>query len=85
MLWEPRVTEPLIWCLHGGPGTGKSFVIKLLRELFTQVLGWEMGVEFQMAALQAVMAEQIGGDMLHHALGIMTFGHKGPAAKESQR
>ena len=31
------------------------------------------------------MAEQIGGDTLHHALGIMPFGHKGPAAKESQR
>ena len=84
-MWEPRFSEPLIWCLHGGPGTGKSFVIKLLRRLFTQVLGWEMGVEFQMAALQAVMAEQIGGDTLHHALGIMPSGPQGPAAKESQR
>ena len=53
--------EPLRWCVHGGPGTGKSHVIKLIIELFTTVLKWNMGVEFQVVALQAVMAEQLGG------------------------
>ena len=23
--------EPLIWCMHGLPGTGKSYVLKLLK------------------------------------------------------
>ena len=29
-----------------------------------------MGVQFQVVALQAVMAEQLGGDTIHHACGI---------------
>eukprot|EP00973_Karenia_brevis_P027051 3732954-Karenia_brevis.AAC.1 len=50
--------EPLRWILHGGPGTGKSHVIKVLKErLFQGVLQWDMGVHFQVVALQAVMAE----------------------------
>ena len=61
--------EPLLWCVHGGPGTGKSKVLLLLKELFAKC-GWQMGLEYQMAALQAVMAEQLGGDTLHHACGI---------------
>ena len=63
-------TQPFLWLMHGGPGVGKSEVIKLLRELFVSVLHWNMGVDFQMAALQAVMAEQLGGDTLHHSCGI---------------
>ena len=46
--------------MHGGPGVGKSHVLKLLRELFEEVLGWNMGLEYQMAALQAVMADLLG-------------------------
>lgn len=66
-------SQPLLWLLHGGPGTGKSHVIKLIHELFTEVMGWHMSVEFQTVALQAVMAEQLGGDTLHHAVGIPCF------------
>ena len=66
--------------MHGGPGVGKSEVIKLLRELFVTVLHWNMGVDFQMAALQAVMAEQLGGDTLHHSCGIQKG--RTPAADE---
>ena len=33
---------------------------------FADVLHWEMGVEFQVAALQAVIADQLGGDTIHH-------------------
>ena len=50
------IGEPLRWCVHGGPGTGKSHAIKLIKELFTPVLTWDMGVQFQVVALQAVMA-----------------------------
>ena len=56
--------------LHGGPGTGKSHVILLIQELFKDVLGWTMGVQYQVVAFQAVMAQLIGGDTIHHACGI---------------
>eukprot|EP00435_Cladocopium_sp_Y103_P052258 s774_g16.t1 len=63
--------EPLRWVLHGGPGTGKSHTLKLLRtELFENVLGWQHGVEFQIVSFQAVMAELLNGDTIHHALGL---------------
>jgi len=66
--------EPLRWLLHGGPGTGKTHVIKVIKdELFGEILGWDMGVEFQIVALQAVMANLLGGDTIHHACGIAAF------------
>ena len=70
-----RITsEPLRWLLHGGPCTGKSHVVKILHEeLFKDILGWNMSVEYQIVALQAVMAEQLHGDTIHHALGIPAF------------
>ena len=56
--------------MHGGPGTGKSHVINVIKErLFRKVLKWEMGVEYQIVALQAVMADLLGGDAIHHACG----------------
>jgi hypothetical protein len=69
-------SNPLLWLLHGGPGTGKSEVLLMIKELFRDVCGWEMGFEFQMAALQAVMAQLLEGDTLHHACGINPFGIK---------
>lgn len=67
-------TEPLLWLLHGEPGTGKSEVLHHVKELFRGVCGWQMGVEYQMAALQAVTAQLLSGDTLHHACGITPFG-----------
>ena len=71
------------WCVHGGPGTGKSHVIMLVKELFTDVLGWDMGIEFQVVALQAVMADLLGGDTIHHACGIPIF--RGNSATEDMQ
>ena len=69
-------SEPMRWLLHGGPGTGKSHVIKIIHEeLFQNILKWIMSMEYQIVALQAVMAEQLQGDTVHHALGIPVF-HK---------
>ena len=32
--------EPLLWLLHGGPGTGKSHVIRMIKEeLFEKKIG----------------------------------------------
>ena len=57
--------------MHGGPGTGKSYTLNLVRkELFEQILGWQQGIHFQVVTLQAVMAEQLDGDTIHHALGL---------------
>ena len=65
--------EPLRWLIHGGPGTGKSHVIKQVKELVRDVLHWDMGVEYQVVALQAVMADHLDGDTIHHACGIPVF------------
>ena len=70
--------EPLRWLMHGGPGTGKSHVIRVIKdELFGRVLGWQIGVNYQVVALQAVMAEMLGGDTIHHALGIPVYTRRG--------
>ena len=78
-------SEPLRWLIHGGPGTGKSHVIKQIQELFTEVLHWEIGVQIQVVALQAVMAEILGGDTIHHACGIPVFKRGSYQESEGQR
>ncbi|CAJ1412747.1 unnamed protein product, partial [Effrenium voratum] len=42
-----RRAEPLAWLLHGPPGTGKSHVLKFLRELFEEQLGYAQGIDFE--------------------------------------
>jgi len=87
-LQETPPSDPLLWLMHGGPGTGKSEVLKMAQELFREVCGWDMGMEYQMVALQAVMAQLLGGDTIHHALGINPFGQKSDpksAQKASKR
>ena len=37
-------------------------------------MGWNTGVEFQLVALQAVMADLLKGDTIHHAFNIPVFG-----------
>ena len=70
-----KLGEPLRWCMHGGPGTGMTHVIKILKdELFGEIFKWKMGAEFQIVAFQAVMADLLGGDTVHHALNIGVFG-----------
>ena len=43
------------------------------RELFENILQWNVNVEFQTVAFQAVMADLLGGDTVHHALNIGVF------------
>ena len=68
----PKSAEPLRWVVHGGPGTGKSHVVKdvIKDELFDQVCHWQQGLDYQVVALQAVMADLLKGDTIHHACGI---------------
>ena len=41
-------------------------------------------MDFQIAAYQAVNAENVNGDTLHHALGMSIFGGKKKGAKSGQ-
>ena len=68
--------EPLRWSMHGGPGTGKTHVIKIIKEeRFEKVLKWNTGVEFQIIALQAVVAVfLLSGDTVHQAFNIPVIG-----------
>ena len=44
-------TEPLRRALHGGPGTGKSHLLRLVRtELFDGVLRWQQAVQYKVVA-----------------------------------
>ncbi|MCV6602059.1 MAG: hypothetical protein OIF54_10965, partial [Cohaesibacter sp.] len=48
------MNDPLRWVLHGGPGTGKSYTLNLIRKgLFEETLGWQQGVEYQVVTFQA--------------------------------
>ena len=61
--------DPLIWLLHGPPGTGKSHVLQFVRQLFGK-LDYAEGIDFEFTAFQAVNAVAIGGKTLPHALGL---------------
>ena len=41
--------------------------------MFEGVLEWTAGIDFQIAAFQAVNADNVDGDTLHHALGLQPF------------
>ena len=66
--------EPLLWILHGGPGTGKSYVVDALRKhVFEGIMKWRHGLDFQVAALQATNASALDGHTLHAAFGTTPF------------
>ena len=65
-----KSSEPMVWLLHGSPGTGKSHELPFLRELFGDLLGYTQGIEFQVVAFQAVNAADIKGETIHQAFGL---------------
>ena len=62
-----QVREPLRGLCHGLPGTGKTEVIKWIRELFEHKMCWNHGREFIFVAFQNKMASLINGVTLHGA------------------
>ena len=69
--------KPLRWSMHGGPGAGKSHVIKTIKtELLEKVLNYNINVDFHVVALQNVMADLLDGDRIHHALNLIVCQHK---------
>ena len=61
--------EPLRYLLHGPPGTGKSHVCKLVKELFALV-NMNEGIDYQFVAFQATNAVDLAGDTIHHAFSL---------------
>ena len=69
-----KSSEPLVWLLHGSPGTGKSHELPFLRELFEDFLGYRQGIDYQITAFQAVNAADILGETIHKAFGLIKYG-----------
>ena len=76
--------DPLVWLLHGGPGTGKTEVLNPMKELF-DMLGYKKGFEYEIAAFQAVNAADVDGKTLHNACGLNvgSFSLDQPASRET--
>ena len=70
-----EASDPLCCLVCGGPGVGKSFVTTSARQLF-ESLGWVAGLQYQFGAFQAVVADQVQGDTLHHTFGINEFSNQ---------
>ncbi|CAE7251314.1 pfh1 [Symbiodinium natans] len=70
-----QADEPLVWLLHGGPGSGKTHVLKCMRALFQDVLGYVQGIDFETAAFQATNAADIRGKTLHASCGLSMGRH----------
>eukprot|EP00959_Pyramimonas_sp_CCMP1952_P123558 2583131-Pyramimonas_sp.AAC.1 len=69
--------------LHGGPGTGKSYVVDALRtHVFEGIMKWKHGLDFQVAALQATNASALDGHTLHAAFGMTPFASGSESSKK---
>ena len=78
--------QPLRWSMHGGPGTGQSHVIKMIKkEWFEYVLRYKVAEDFQIVSLQAVMAELLEDDTIHYALNLPVFGKTASTHSQASR
>ena len=57
--------RPMLGFVHGSPGTGKSRVIKWLRRMFMEALGWQQADEFLCVAFQNRVAHAMEGTTIH--------------------
>ena len=57
--------RPLLGFCHGSPGTGKSRVIKWIRRMFEEAMGWKHEDEFLCVAFQNRVAHAMGGSTMH--------------------
>ena len=77
-----QTSDPLVWLLHGPPGTGKSHVLGFVRELF-DMMGYTYGLDYEVAAFQAVNAADLKGKTMHKAFGWKAKG--GPPDEGAKR
>ena len=59
-----KAEEPMRGFIHGGPGTGKSRVIKWIIRMFTEALQWEPAQQFSCFAFQNRVADAMSGTTL---------------------
>lgn len=63
---EVRVGEPLLECVHGGPGTGITEVLERLKELFG-ICGWQMVLNTTWAhCRRSPLTRPVGTDIIIH-------------------
>ena len=68
-----KTEEPLRWLLHGPPGTGKSHVLRFLRELLGMA-GQQYGLHYEIVSFQATNAADLQGKTIHKAFGFSLRG-----------
>ena len=76
-----QTDDPLVWLLHGPPGTGKSHVLGFLRQLF-ELVGYTYGLDYEVVAFQAVNAADLKGKTIHSAFGFDRQNQGDKAASE---
>ena len=76
-----QTEDPLVWLLHGPPGTGKSHVLGFLRQLF-ELVGYTYGLDYEVVAFQAVNAADLKGKTIHSAFGFDRQNQGDKAASE---
>ena len=76
-----QTNDPLVWLLHGPPGTGKSHVIGFVRELF-ELIGYDYGLDYEIVAFQAVNAADLQGKTIHGAFNFDITASAGKPASE---
>ena len=54
-------------------------------ELFEKLLNFKMAEHVHSVALQAVMADLLGGDTIHHALNLKVFGKRNTTTSHETR
>jgi hypothetical protein len=74
-------SKPLCALVIGGPGVGKSFVIKAARCLFAK-LRYSQGFGYSFSALQAVVASQLDGETLHYLFALNMYGKPSTSTKK---
>lgn len=62
---QGKRSEPRRISVVAAPGTGKSQCVKWVTSLFESVLGWEMGLQYQVLAAQNSMAALVNGTTIH--------------------
>ena len=75
--------DPLVWLLHGPPGTGKSHVLGFVKELF-ELIGYIYGLDYEVVAFQAVNAADLQGKTIHGAFGFDISASAGKPASEEK-
>ena len=79
-----QTSEPMQACLLAPPGTGKTQCFLWIIDLFENINGWSMVVQFQMTASQNTMAAAIQGST-DHSWGEVPIDLDNPEARQTRK